>query len=112
MANHCERCGRGHSGICGVPPGVTLAFGARVGGVRSTRQTKFSASGKPRSKRPSTKTLEILLVGAKRQLKKVTEMLIYTAMELPEYDQLQDREAKLYRLIKQIEGQIIERESR
>ena len=104
--NQCPRCHRAHTGICGIPAGVTLGFGAR----RTGKQSQFSIVGKPKVKKMSTSTLEILLVRAKRQLKKAVEMLTCTPIELPKYEQLLDRESKLNYLIKQLEQQIAVRE--
>jgi len=42
----CPRCNRGHSGICGIPSGVTLRYGAR----RATVDTKHGATRHPRGR--------------------------------------------------------------
>ena len=83
-----------------------MGFGARGTG----KQSPFSIVGKPKVKKLSASTLEALLVGAKRQLKEVVEMLTYTPIELQEYEQLLDRESKLNYLVKQLEQQIAVRE--
>ena len=83
-----------------------MGFGAR----HTSKQSQFSTVGKPKVKKLSTATLEVLLVGAKRHLEEVAEMLVYTPKELLEYEELLDRESKLNYLIKQLQQQIAVRE--
>ena len=107
----CPRCGRNHSGICGIPPGVTLGFGARVGGVSRTGQSQFAAKGKPKSARKGVSVLKKLLEEARIQEKNVAHMMTVIPPELPEFDDLMDRLGKIEKLILQLNQQIIARES-
>ena len=110
----CTRCHRAHSGICGIPPGVVLGFGARIGGARINSRdtlTGFSAGSKQdaRTKRSSTGLLEHLLEQSKAQEKKVLDMLKVVPSEMAEYVELVDRLDKVQTLIHQLEGQLAER---
>ena len=105
----CSRCQRFHGGVvCGIPAGVTLGFGARIGGVgsmpRSSNVEKLK--GKPKVTKQSTVVLEEMLARANEQMKKVMEMLRVLPAEMSETIDLLDRESKLNYLIKQNEGQI------
>ena len=104
----CQRCGRGHSGICGIPPGVTLGFGARIGSSSS----RSNQPGKPRQKPKSANFLKGMLQEAKAHEKKLNDMLKVTLVNLPEYDDLLDRLGKLEQLILQLNWQIMVRESK
>ena len=105
----CPRCGRGHSGLCGIPAGVTLGFGARLGGVRNPRRSDHPIKGKPKQTRRSATVLNGLLSEAQRQMEKVTELLRILPSDLPEYAGLLDSEARLAAYIKQLVGQIATR---
>ena len=105
----CPKCHRAHSGICGIPAGVTLGFGARVGGVS---QSEFAVEGKPKPVKKSVNVLKKLLEEARIQEKNVAHMLTVVPHELPEYDDLLDRLGKVEKLILQLNKQIIERELR
>jgi len=108
----CKRCGRRHSGICGIPAGVTLGFGARVGGIGSSSRSDQPVRGKPKHKGKSVNVLKEMLGQARAQEKKLSDMLNVIPIELPEYDDLLDRLGKLEALILQLTRQIIERERR
>ena len=108
----CLRCGRNHSGICGIPPGVTLGFGARVGGVSSSSRTNRPIKGKPRQKPKSVSFLKEMLKQARMHEKETADMLKVVPTELPEYNELLDKLSKIERLILQLNLQIIERESK
>ena len=109
----CPKCGRNHSGICGIPPGVTLGFGARVGGISgATRQSQFSAKPKPKPVKKGVSVLKELLAEARIQEKNVSHMLSIVPSELPEFEQLLDRLSKIEQFILQLNRQIIARESR
>lgn len=109
--SRCPKCGRGHSGVCGIPPGVTLGFGARMGGVSGVgRDTATLVSqGKPKRKSPSTAVLESLLAHAREHQGKVQDMLAVLPAELPEYVELLDRESRLNAIVRQLIGQIAAR---
>ena len=104
----CQKCLRAHSGICGIPAGVTLGFGARrIGSAsRDTSGEGHPIQGKPSQTRHSTGTLEGMLAQSRIHLAKVLETLKAAPRELPEYGELLDREAALAFLIKQLISQI------
>ena len=108
----CLKCHRVHSGICGIPAGVVLRFGARVGNIRQSRSSPSPAQGKPKVKKPGTTVLKEMLLQAHIQEKKVFDLLKVLPFELPEYTELMDRASKLEQLIDQLNRQLIERESR
>jgi len=101
----CPKCQRVHSGICGIPAGVTLGFGARVGGTsQSVTTPKVS---KPKGK-PATQplVLEGLLKQAQDWKHRLDEVLKVLPLDSPEITQLLDRESKLDSAIKQLSNQI------
>ena len=108
--NSCPKCGRGHTGICGIPPGVTKGYGAR----RVPRDAEGQAvkHDKPGSAKLGTAILDKLLAGAQEQYNKIQSMLKVIPYELPEFSELLDREGKLDTLIKQLFQQIGERKSK
>ena len=107
----CPRCGRNHSGICGIPAGVTLGFGARVGGVGSSSRSNQPIKGKPKPAKKGVSVLKKLLEEARIQEKNVAHMMTVIPPELPEFDDLMDRLGKIEKLILQLNQQIIARES-
>jgi len=110
----CPKCGRGHSGVCGIPPRITLGFKIGIGGLGGLgggmRQVSSSSMaikhGKPKTAKLSTAVLEGLLEEGHKHYKEVTEMLKQLPPNMPEYDQLLDKESKLKSTINQILGQI------
>ena len=111
-AMKCQRCGRGHSGLCGIPPRITLGFKIGIGGLGGgMRQASSSLRteikhGRPKATKLSTSVLEGLLEEGHKHYKEVTEMLKQLPPSMPEYDQLLDKESKLKSTINQILGQI------
>ena len=105
----CPKCHRAHGGICGIPAGVTLGFGARAGS--SSRSTQ-PIQGKPKSAKLGTSVLKKLLEEARIWEKDVAHLMTVIPSELPEYDDLLDRLGNLEHLILQLNRQIIERESK
>lgn len=108
MPRRCPRCGRGHNGSCGIPPSVTLGFGARVGGVNG--REPVATQKKPRQKPPEPIFLQSMLAQAREHLVKVRDMLKAIPPELSEYTELLDKESELSALIAQLVGQIAARE--
>ena len=107
--NPCPKCDRNHSGVCGIPAGVTRGFGARVGGVGIGGAGPRAAPGErthPKAAKPNTRILEGMLSQAEGHLGKVMEMLKVLPAEMPEFADLLDRETKLSHLIQQVIGQI------
>ncbi len=109
----CKKCGRRHSGaICGIPAGVTLGFGAKLGSISNPQRSEHLIEGKPKQTRRSATVLNRLLKDAQGHLEKVNKMLKTFPADMPEYSDLLDREAKLSALINQLIGQIAVRESK
>ncbi len=107
----CKKCGRSHSGVvCGIPAGVTLGFGARVGGIGTSSRSDQPIKGKPRQKPKSVSVLNEMLREARAQEKKIADMIKIIPVKMPEYDQLLDTLGKLEAVILQLNRQIIERE--
>ena len=104
MIKQCPHCRRLHTGICGIPAGVALGFGARVGAATHTKGCA-SIHGRPRAAVKGTRVLEEMLTQAKEHLRKLNEMLLM----IPDDVDLLDRETKLNALIRQITGQIAAR---
>ena len=110
--NQCPRCGRNHSGICGMPAGIGLGFGARIGGISSSSQSNQLIKGRSKQKLKSTSFLKEMLRQARTHEKKIADMMKIIPVELPEYDDLMDSLGKIEKLILQLNRQIIERESK
>lgn len=104
----CSKCGRPHSGICGIPPGVTRGYGARGGASSYNGRIDGKTKAKP-GKRKGAGMLEELLRQAEGWQAQVTGLLKAMPPEAEEYGQLLDREGKLNHLIKQVIGQLAER---
>ena len=98
----CTKCGRVHTGICGIPPGVTRGFGAR--GIQGT---PLAHHAKEATKRKESGMLEGLLRQGQEWHNQVTDMLKALPPEAEEYGQLLDRECKLNEMIKQVIGQLV-----
>lgn len=112
----CNKCKRQHSGVCGIPAGVTLGFGARRVSGASPDTYNGVVEGQPKkTHRPSNQksngTLESLLAQAQTHYTKVLEQLKLLPAELPEYMALLDRESQLDALMRQLQGQIMNRRS-
>lgn len=90
---------------------VGLGFGARVGGIHGVKQND-AIKGKPKQKPKSVRFLKEMLREARTREKNIADMLKVAPKELPEYDDLLDRLAKLEKLILQVNLQIIEQESK
>jgi len=111
MTRQCSRCGRAHSGICGIP-GIGVRIG--IGGAGIPRRQPATASPihtKPKSAKKGVGVLKKLLEEARIQEKNVAHMMTVIPPELPEFDDLMDRLGKIERLILQLNQQIIARES-
>lgn len=109
MIRRCPRCSRAHGGICGIPGiGVRIGIGG-VGIPRRQPTSAFPIHTKPKSIRKGTAVLEKLLMGARIQEKNVAHMLSVIPSNMPEYDLLLDRLAKIEQLIFQLNRQIIEK---
>lgn len=117
MTGRCPHCGRGHSGICGIPAGVTLGFGARVGGLgigslgtggaAPKQVTKQRASPKEAALRSKGKQhLRGMLEWGEEERQKVLEMLKVIPPEMEEYMQLTERLEKLDLVLKQVRQQL------
>ena len=111
----CSRCGRNHSGICGIPGiGVRLGMGVRLGVGASSRPIRRSTGEgsfpiKTKSKAPSvTKThLEHLLRWGQGEEQKCLEMIKHLPPEMKEYTDLLERLDKLSKIIPQIKIQLL-----
>lgn len=115
----CSKCHRAHSGICGIPAGVTLKFGARIGGIgigsTGTRKSSSNTSSWPAHTVPKAKLsktwlkkrgLEEMLDWGLEQEKKCMGMLKLLPAALPEYDEILGKLAKVQDVIVQIRQQI------
>lgn len=102
----CSKCGRGHGGICGIPAGVTLGYGARRSGIAANKPISTTRA---RATRKSSRVLEEVLSAGREQYKKVVDMLKQSDPAMSEYADLLYREGKLAAIISQVQGQIAER---
>jgi len=71
-ATTCPRCNRGHTGVCGIPSGVTRKYGAR----RANREeTKHGATRHPRGRGKADMVVEQVLEEGRKQEAMITEAL-------------------------------------
>jgi len=105
---HCPKCGRSHTGICGIPAGVTKGFGARIGGIKKGEKYRMNtkAGTKLKADTKSTDVLCKLLDMAKEQETKVKAMLNVLPSAMSEYDELQERLEKVMGIISTLNQQI------
>ena len=104
----CQRCGRNHTGLCGIPAGVTLGFGAKIGGT-GTGSTRFPIHTKSKvtPKMKLTKGgLEEMLAWGLEQEQKSVEMLKILPNTLPEYEEVLTKLDKLQAVTLQIKQQL------
>ena len=109
----CPRCGRPHSGICGIPGmGVRIATGAGSRPIRrrSSMTDSYSIDAKPAKAKPKrwlTKHgLEELLDWGLEQERKCKEMLKALPSEMEEYQTILERLDKAMEVNEQIRKQI------
>ena len=100
----CPRCQRYHSGLCGIPPGVTLGFGAH--NIQKEEQNKGRMMN-VRRRTMDRGVLDRLLKEARLKEEDIKDLLKVLPAELPEYDLCLDRLAKLESVIGQLNRQII-----
>ena len=101
----CVRCGRYHSGLCGIPAGVTKGFGAKVGGLGAVKvgaAQRNIISGKPMN----LTLLEKLLSEGLGWEKRIIELLRSLSQEQPEYEELLVRLDKVQAQVKVTREQI------
>ena len=105
MNERCLKCGRKHSGICGIPKIIHLNQN-----TQSRRMNTKTAHEKPESKTTlGIGTLEKLLEEGKKQYDRIMELLKTFTAGTDEYDQLIEKESQLKHVIEQIIGQIAAR---
>lgn len=98
----CSHCNRHHRGVCGIPAGVTLGYGAHLRG----NGDRIMETYKPPSEQRSASTLNAVLATAHQRYERVVQMLKIISPELAEYAELLDRESKLANLIRQVGEQL------
>ena len=114
MSKICPRCGRLHSGVCGIPGnGVMVASGTT--GVRAVRgrtpvMDSYSVTVEPKKPKQRTRltksSLEELLDWGMEQERKMVEMIKVLPSEMPEYQQLLERLDKIVEANRQVRVQI------
>lgn len=107
----CPRCGRNHVGLCGVPAGVALGFGARVGSSSLRSANPSELKGKPKAIKHSVVFLKDMLRQARMHEKELADVISVLPVELLT-DDVMDNLGKVEALILQLNLQIIERESK
>ena len=113
MPKRCPRCGRHHSGACGIP-GVVVGveagtIGARAAQDRISMPNSFSVrlENKPKQRTSLTKQgLEELLEWGVEQERRMVEMLKVLPSEMPEYQRLLERLDKVNNANRQVRVQI------
>lgn len=114
MSELCPRCGRSHSGACGIP-GNGVRVGAGTTGVRSVGGRTLVAdsypisvgSGKPKQKTQLTRHgLHELLNWGTEQERGIVETLKVLPPDMPEYQQLLEQLDKVIETNRQVRVQI------
>ncbi|KPJ52615.1 MAG: hypothetical protein AMJ37_02550 [Dehalococcoidia bacterium DG_18] len=116
----CPRCGRPHSGACGIPSnGVRVGAGAtavRAVGARTLVPDSYPISVGPVKPKQSTqltkRVLHELLNWGVEQERKTVEMLRVLPSEMPEYEQLLEHLDKVIETNRQVRVQIALRKNR
>ena len=103
---NCSKCGRSHTGICGIPAGVTRGFGARIGGIRKDGEYRMNVKAGAKSEKVSSDLLDKLLGMAREHETKLKAMLTALPPVMPEYDELQQRLDKILGIIETLNRQI------
>ena len=98
----CPRCGRQHSGVCGIPSEHSRTR-------QETTSNKFSIHTNPKPLRTKlTKHgLEEMLDWGLEQEKKCEEMLKALSVEMEEYNQILERLDKVWTVNEQIKRQLV-----
>jgi hypothetical protein len=112
----CPRCGRTHSGICGIP-GVGVKIGTGGVGIRRTN-SQIDPDAYPirnvplrRRKMGATRVvLEEMLDWGHKEQQRCLDMLKKLPHEMPEYTQLLGKYDKLTTVIHQLKVQLAARE--
>lgn len=116
----CSRCGREHSGVCGIPSiGVRIGIGGvGIGGQRAGSRSDaypLNTSSRPKSKprrKLSHRTLEDILAWGEANEKMVMAVLKALPFELPEYDAALASLEKLQATLTIIRQQLASRKGR
>ena len=105
----CPRCGRQHSGICGIPSiGIRIGIGGTGIRRQETTSNRFPIHTKPSSRIKLTKHgLEEMLDWGIEQEKKCMNMLKVLPSEMKEYNQILERLDKVWEVNAQIKKQIL-----
>lgn len=106
----CNRCHRVHSGICGIPAGVVLGFGARIGGISKSPGGQ-ELKGKPKTEKKGVSVLHEMLIRAHGEEKLYSDMLRDPSVSLIQLNELLDKLDKVEMLILQLNQQIAVRET-
>ncbi len=113
MSRPCPRCGRRHSGVCGIPAKGGAEDGSGAATNKPVGRARDGYSSEARSRKTpakvSRRTLEKLLAEARRQEKEVLDILKATSPETEEYDKLVGQLDRLHGLISQLNAQIAEK---
>lgn len=97
LATKCPRCGRSHSGACGIPPRVS------IGGSKPIPRTTLKSSPKEaKLKMIATQRLKDMLEWGEREKQKVLDMLKVLPPDMKEYSDLLERLDKLEKTLKEI----------
>lgn len=120
MPELCPRCGRPHSGACGIPGnGIRIGAGTtavRAAGGRALVPDSYPisvSSGKPKQRTQLAKHgLHELLNWGTEQERRIVETLRVLPSDMPEYQQLLERLDKVIETNYQVRVQIALRKTR
>ncbi|MCJ7654029.1 MAG: hypothetical protein MUO97_01805 [Dehalococcoidia bacterium] len=110
MVRNCIRCGRRHSGICGIPGTAGVANSRHTNSRRTTDNSgDFKIHRRPQPEKPSTGMLERLLEWAKKEEQKYINMLNFSNVNTREYNLTLNKLDELQERMGVIKRQIVER---
>lgn len=115
MVRNCIRCGRRHSGICGIPGTAGPSNSRRTtAGPSNGRRTidnsgDFKIHRRPQPEKPSTGMLERLLAWAKKEEQKYINILNFSNVNTREYNLTLNKLDELQERMGVIKWQIVER---
>lgn len=101
----CSRCGRPHTGICGIPGGVTRGFGARTGSPGTAdsydpnavqgKRGRPAAPAQTLAAQTEIASLEGMLADGEGHYQKIIELLMVLPQDNEETEALLEKESEL-----------------
>lgn len=102
---HCPRCGRVHSGVCGIPPTTTLRGRTSIRTASDSTDFTIPVWSKHETRLTNGKLNDLLVWGREHE-QQIVQMIRMMPADLPEYGQLMERLDKVELANRQLRLQI------